>query len=159
MEDREHEFVSEFDEMTTTDRIRMLKTALPYADMSMQRYMAIYIKLLELMYIINYFRNEPQKFSARFSKCKSNDPREVMNGLKKYCSKSEQASVEQILQMMQAFEMYQKYSALMQPLAAMNAGASDSCGTASSSAKDPLASLMGMLSPEQQKMFEMFKEM
>lgn len=159
MGDREQEFVSEFDEMTTTDRIRMFKAALPYVDIGIQKYMAIYIKLLELMYIMNYFRNEPQKFSARFTRHKSNDPREVMNGLRKYCSKSEQASVDQLLQMMQAFEMYQKYSSLIQPLAAMN---TDNCGSESSagtSGSDPIASLMGMLSPEQQKMFEMFREM
>lgn len=164
MSDMKQEFVSEFDEMTTTDRIRMLKSALPYVEISMQKYMAIYIKLLELMYIISYFRNEPQKFAARFSKCKSNDPREVMKGLKKYCSKSEQASVDQILQMMQAFEMYQKYSAFLQPFASMgndseNADGASAAGSASASGKDPLSSLMGMLSPEQLKMFEMFKEM
>ena len=158
MEDNENEFVLEFDDMTTTDRIRMLKAALPYVDIGMQRYMAIYIKFLELMYTISYFRNEPQKFSAHFTKCKSSDPREIMNGLKKYCSKNEQASMEQMLQMMQAFEMYKKYSAIMQPLAAMNAS-SDDGPTQSSGDSDPLASLMGMLSPEQKQMFEMFREM
>ncbi len=146
MGDSEHEFVSEFDNITTTDRIRMLKSALPYVEIGMQKYMAIYIKFLELMYTIQYFRNEPQNFSAHFSKGNNNDPREIMNGIKKYCSKSEQASMEQILQMMQAFEMYKKYQSVMQPLASMNS-------------EDPLSSLMGMLTPEQQKMFEMFKEM
>ena len=155
MEDNENEFVSEFDDMTTTDRIRMLKAALPYVDIGMQRYMAIYIKFLELMYTISYFRNEPQKFSAHFTKCKSSDPREIMNGLKKYCSKSEQASVEQILQMMQAFEMYKKYSAFMQPFESMNAGTSEDSG----GDNNPFSSLVGMLSPEQKKMFEAFREM
>ena len=45
MDHKENEYISEFDEMTTTDRIRMLKAALPYVEIGMQQYMAIYIKL------------------------------------------------------------------------------------------------------------------
>lgn len=55
----EHNRVIAFDTLFSTNHIQMLKVMLPYLDNQMQKFMAIYIKFLELNYTIDFYKRNP----------------------------------------------------------------------------------------------------
>lgn len=107
-----------FDKILTTNRIQILKTALPYVDAPFQKYLAIYIKFLELQYTISYFKSHSFPFLSSPSQKEGSSSElpflQMFHEMKEYCGEEEKKKFEQIFQMFQAFQMYEKYQSLFQ---------------------------------------------
>ena len=126
-----------FDSLITPPFLYTLKLLLPYIPSSMQRFLGIYIKYLELRHAMEYF----QGFTS------NPQPRDILDGLKPYMSPAEKEMMEQMSGMMNMMEMVQNMQAM-----------SD---TSDQEHQDinPLDLMKGMLSPEQQDMFDMYNAM
>lgn len=135
--------VMAFDALYTNNQIQKLKVLLPYVEPAMQKQMAIYIKYRELQYTMQLFQKHPFQIC---SACEKNKPdfRKLCHELKPYSSESEIQQLEQITSLFQAMEMYQEMSQTMSSMQ----GFDDNTSMESF--------LMGMLSPEQKSMFEVF---
>ena len=57
MEDIRQDSILPFDTCFCNDHIRMLKILVPFLDSSIQKYLALYIKYLEIRYIMECFRH------------------------------------------------------------------------------------------------------
>lgn len=147
--------VMAFDALYTNNQIQKLKVILPYIDPSMQKNMAIYIKYLELKYTMNLFKKHPFHVCSTNEQRQTPDIRKLCHELKPYCSEAESQQLEQMTSMLQTMEMYQEMSQTMSAMQELfpDIGKSDTSNIFGSS-MDEL--LMGMLSPEQKEMFEVF---
>ncbi len=126
-----------FDNLVTPPFLYTLKLLLPYTPASAQRFLAIYIKFLELRYAMEHFRGFPSDTSSQ----------NILEGLKPYMSPSEKEMMEQMSSMMNMMEMVQNMQAM-----------SDSSSKDSGNF-NPMDMMKGMLSPEQQEMFDMYNTM
>lgn len=124
-----------FDNLVTPPFLYTLKLLLPYTPPSVQRFFGIYIKFLEFRHTMEYF----QGFSS--------SPSNILEGLKPYMNPAEKEMMEQMSGMMNMMEMVQNMQAM-----------SD---TSDQEHQDinPLDLMKGMLSPEQQDMFDMYNAM
>ena len=167
--DNSHDF--DFDTCMTTGQIGMMKGILPFIEMPLQKYLAIYIKVLELQYVISYFRDH--KDGIPTCSCETDKgPLSLLQNVRKYSSSKEGEMIDQMLQMMKAFEMYQNYSEMLKPFMdtfqmsgddAPCEDGQDENGPEHTKSPIPgdnmISKLQGMLTPEQQAMFETFKDM
>ena len=126
-----------FDSLITPPFLYTLKLLLPYTPPSMQRFLGIYIKFLELRHAMEYF----QGFASHAQ------PKDMLDGLKPYMSPAEKEMMEQMSGMMNMMEMVQNMQAMS------DSSPQDSGGF------NPLDMMKGMLSPEQQEMFDMYNAM
>ena len=126
-----------FDSLITPPFLYTLKLLLPYIPSSMQRFLGIYIKYLELRRAMEYF----QGFTS------NPQPRDILDGLKPYMSPAEKEMMEQMSGMMNMMEMVQNMQAMSD---------SSSQGMAGF---NPMDMMKGMLTPEQQEMFDMYNAM
>ena len=129
-----------FDNLVTPPFLYTLKLMLPYTPPSVQRFFGIYIKFLELHHTMEYF----QGFS-------SSSPSNILEGLKPYMEPAEKEMMEQMSSMMNMMEM-------VRGMQSMSDDASDSSSQGFGSF-NPMDMMKGMLSPEQQEMFEMYNTM
>ena len=128
-----------FDNLVTPPFLYTLKLMLPYTPPSVQRFFGIYIKFLELRHTMEYF----QGFSS--------SPANILEGLKPYMGPAEKEMMEQMSGMMNMMEM-------VRGMQSMSDDASDSSSQGFGSF-NPMDMMKGMLSPEQQEMFEMYNTM
>lgn len=126
-----------FDSLVTPPFLYTLKLLLPYIPSSMQRFLGIYIKYLELRHAMEYF----QGFSS------NSHPVDMLDGLKPYMSPAEKEMLEQISGIMNMMEMVQNMQSM-----------SDTSDSEHHSF-NPTDMIKGMLSPEQQEMFDMYNTM
>ena len=139
MEQKPPKPMTPFDNLVTPPFLYTLKLLLPYTPPSAQRFIGIYIKFLELHHTMEYF----QGFSS--------SPSNMLEGLKPYMDPAEKEMMEQMSSMMNMMEMVRGIKYLPE-------------GTSDSSAQgfgafNPMDMMKGMLSPEQQEMFEMYSTM
>jgi len=170
-----------FDTLFCTNHIQMLKVMLPYMDNQTQKSMAIYIKFLELSYTLEYFRKHPYPLCGCVEREETPDLSKMCSELLPYCTESEKAQIEQILNISRSMEMYKEMSQTMEM---MKEFMPDTASFMDSSFKDPereynssdegekgssqeksreasgnfdmMNMLMNMLTPEQRQMYEMF---
>ncbi len=128
-----------FDNLVTPPFLYTLKLMLPYTPPSVQRFFGIYIKFLELRHTMEYF----QGFSS--------SPANILEGLKPYMGPAEKEMMEQMSSMMNMMEM-------VRGMQSMSDDASDS-SSQGFGLFNPMDMMKGMLSPEQQEMFEMYNTM
>ena len=129
-----------FDNLVTPPFLYTLKLLLPYTPPSVQRFFGIYIKFLELRHTMEYFQGFD--FSS---------PANILEGLKPYMEPAEKEMMEQMSSMMNMMEM-------VRSMQSMPEGTSDSSAQGFG-AFNPMDMMKGMLSPEQQEMFEMYSTM
>ena len=129
-----------FDNLVTPPFLYTLKLLLPYTPPSMQRFFGIYITFLELRHPVEYFQGFD--FSS---------PANILEGLKPYMEPAEKEMMEQMSSMMNMMEM-------VRGMQSMSDDASDSSSQGFGSF-NPMDMMKGMLSPEQQEMFEMYNTM
>lgn len=167
MDSDEHNKVIAFDTLFSTNHISMLKIMLPYMDNQIQKYFAIYIKFLELNYTIDYFKKYKAPIYGCMDQAGSPDLFKLCNELLPYCSESEKKQIEQIRNIFQSMEMYKEMSKtmemmkdLMPEMGSMGNFSDLFSGNGSSGQEsggpDIMSMLMGMLSPEQKEMFDLF---
>lgn len=155
MEKKEHDKITAFDTLFTTNHIQMLKIVMPYLDMSMRKKLAVYIKYLELQYTLSYYSSHSVELCGCAMHSKDSIEKEDFNISKicseilPYCTAEEKQKVEQLSGMFRSIEMYREMSQtfeMMKDFAPGPGGGEDGM----------LDMLMNMLSPEQKSMFDMF---
>ena len=169
-----------FDEWTVPKELHILKLLLPYTPASSQQALGILVKVIELQHTFQYFQQQKnvlhsQEFSAGFS-----SPLDMLEEIAPYLP-PEQAemlgtfrnmmNIMDMVQMMQEFsaganqELYEsggpETDASSENSSQYNADRREPQKTSGSfgGGFDPMQLVMGMLSPEQQEMFEMYQTM
>ncbi len=98
-----------FDIETQSRNIQMLKTVIPYIDGARQKNFALLIKFLELRNVASLFNDEPGSISM----CATDDPSEkrmqLLNDIKKFCTPTEQDSIDMMLTAFQMFSSYDTF--------------------------------------------------
>lgn len=97
-----------FDTLFCTNHIKMLKVLLFFLDSSMQKFLAVYIKIQELQYIISYFDThssiKPDNFDFNLL-CQEIIP---------YCGPEERKKIEQFTQLQQMMEQFNQINQTME---------------------------------------------
>lgn len=156
----ENESVVLFDTLYTHNHIQILKVLLPYFDADSRKNLAVMIKFMELEYTMEYVNRHPPllkaaAFEKDAGKKKQPDIVEIFEQIKLFCTPSERAMFDQLTNMKKSLDMYQEVMDMMQMLGPLTQP--DSNASSSAGGINPLDLLKGMLSPEQQNMFEMFQ--
>lgn len=134
MEDWNSNQMTPFDRRTTTQSLQITKLLIPYLPPQMQRIMAIYIKFME-------FQNTLASFHV--FRQTAHSTQDVFQELKPYMPPSACESIDNLMNMMSMMELFQSFQ--------------DASG--SEGDFDPMSMMQGMLTPEQQNMFEMYNTM
>ena len=136
-ENQEIDPVTAFDTLYTSNQLQMLKIVLPYMQDTMQRFIAIYIKLNELMIAFHFS-------SGSYPVKKETDLTGMLRYLSPYLSDSEKEMMNQFSSMQENMEQFKQMSQMMQMMNEMGGSPEDA--------------LQGFLSEEQMAMFKMFGE-
>lgn len=137
MEDWTINQMTPFDCRIATQSLQLTKLLIPYLPRETQRIMAIYVKFME-------FQNTWSSFHA--FKQKSYTTQDIFQDLRPYMPPSACDSIDNIMNMMSMMEM-------MQSMQNTDSGESSDFGF------DPMQMMQGMLTPEQQEMFDMYNNM
>lgn len=185
MEPKENEAVAAFDTLYTNNHIQILKILLPHFDSKGRKRLAILIKFMELRYTMEYFSRHTAEDERDGTK--QPDIVRIFEQIKNFCTPSERAMFDQLANLKKSMEMYEEMTNMMQLFSQLMPEGEDASfekqtvpehdnpdhpcqepspdgGSASSGQSfppfgdaNPMNMLKGMLSPEQQAMFEMFQ--
>lgn len=103
-----------FDTLFTTNRIQILKVLMTYMEPIAQKQIAIYIKLSELQYTMDFFSKHP---IAKFSSCESKpdlDAGNLCDEILPLCNQEERNRILQMKNMYQNFQQMQEMMDMMQ---------------------------------------------
>lgn len=148
-----------FDTLYTANYIQILKIMLPYTNVSIQKTLAIFIKYLEFQYIIKLpshaFKHPDQQDGMLDSSL-------MIQEIKPLCNPEDQVKLDQMLNMLQSFEMFSQMQEMMSFMGEMQSSNeqndSTNLGLGGIDFSNISSLLSGMLSPDQMAMFEMFQQ-
>ena len=152
MEGPRNRAVTAFDTLYTTNHIRILKILLPFVDEPARRNLTVLIKFLELQYTVDCLRRTPVQTPDADHDGRA-DIAALFAQIRDFCTPAERAALEQLARLKKNMELYEEMAGMMQLLS--RSEQEDSAPLSGS--PDPMELLKGMLSPEQQAMFEMFQ--
>ena len=130
--------LSPFDELTIPSELQLLKLILPYTPVTNQKMLGILIKFLELEYTIDFFQHCTLKLHSQTTDAPISFSN-IISEIAPYLSKRDSqmlASVQNILNILEMMQTFQD-----------------------TSSTSPADLFSGMLSPEQQEMFQMYQTM
>lgn len=150
-----------FDTLYTTNHMKILKLLLPYLEPEHQKKLAIFIKLQELMFTLNFLKQySASLYNSDFTRKKKLDLNVLLPLLTPYCSQSEKNTLSgfaQMQNMMHMMEEMQQYMPMIQQfMSSMSGEENNSGGIGSSDTNSMIEMLKNMMSEEQQAMFSMF---
>lgn len=166
----ENKAVIAFDTLYTQNHIQILKILLPYFDPYGQSHLAVWIKYLELRYTLEYVSRHPSPpYKNQTSGTSSPDFAVLFEQIKNFCSPREKALFGELLNLQKNLELFEEMKGMMQLFETLRESApdvdadtaanTDCSGTNPAAGNfDPMTFLKGMLSPEQQEMFEAFRD-
>lgn len=149
MEPRQPEPMTPFDEITVPRQLRFLKLLLPFLPASNRQMLGILIKSMELQHTIQLFQNTADSIFQQISengRKPLNNPADLLEMMLPYLSSEELETANTFRSAMSMMEMMQMFS---QQREHSNEDPSF----------HPMDMMMGMLSPEQQEMFENYQAM
>ncbi|HJC56613.1 MAG TPA: hypothetical protein H9700_04495 [Candidatus Eisenbergiella intestinipullorum] len=156
MEKQEQDSIQAFDTLYTTNQIQILKILLPYCAPDTQRSLAVLIRFLELQYTLSFVRSHPEAFHSP----PSLSFEELCEKISSYCPPALRTMLEQFQSMQNAMRMYEEMRQMMELFGDAGTGPTGGSKESASSegpSLDPMSMLMGMLSPSQKEMFQMFQ--
>ncbi len=153
MENKPPRPMTPFDELTTSPQLQMLKLFLPYTPASNQQFLGVFIKFLELQETLSFFHNKRESLQQQAFHGENSSPLKILEELKPYMPRQEAEMMDTFLNMMNIMEMVQMFQAEMPKQDNDNEPSSSEGGF------NPMEMMMGMLTPEQQGMFEMYNSM
>lgn len=178
MEKKPPKPMTPFDEMVTPPHLQMLKLFLPYTPASNQQFLGIFIKFMEFQQTISFFQNSSSPLhSQTFGKDPAESPSDMLQDLKPYLPPQASEMMDTFTNMMSMMEMMQMMQENMpeqenaSPDGSGNFSDGDSnqgsrpgedsaqAGNASFGGFNPMDMMMGMMTPEQQNMFQMYNTM
>ena len=142
MENNNLDSITAFDTLYTTNHLQMMKILLPHLQEDMQSHIAVYIKLNEFLFALQF--SKESRLHPSPSPKKVVDIQEIICEISQYMNGNEKEMLKKLADMKDNMEKFQQISQMMQ----MMEGASDS----------PESILQGFLSEEQMAMFNMFQE-
>lgn len=143
MEKQETDCITTFDTLYTSNRMQMLKILFPYLQPAMQSYIAIYIKLNELLITLHFFK-ECTSHPTDFRKKKDLNLPSLINDLSPFLNSEEKDMLHKFSEMQDMMENLSQITQMMQ----MMEGSDNSTDSI----------LNNLLSEEQLSMFKMFQE-
>lgn len=136
-----------FDELVTTPELQIMKLLIPYAPASGQQTLAGMVKFMELKQALRLFRRQSGGLTAQM--IPDNDPSsplDILNSFRPYLGPRGTSMLDMIInikEMMSVMEMMQ---------------AAQSSPEGTGTPPNPMDLLSGMLSPDQQEMFQMYSD-
>lgn len=147
MDHFENSLMTPFDRLVSSDRLQMMKLAIPYIPPSGQRMMALYIKFEELKSTFHFFEHFKSDIHSQAFERKISSPSDILNELLPFLPEKERESMEQITNMLSMMDMFTSMQA------------SDNEGGAGMGGMNPMELLKGMMPSGQQEMFDMYSAM
>lgn len=147
MEHHTSEPMTPFDQLVSSQNLQILKLLIPYTPPENQRFLAIYVKFLELQHTISFFQNFQNDVASQDFEKKIFSPTDLIQEMQPYISEEISETMDTILNMMNMMEVFQTVQ---------NASGS---AEDTDSGFDPMSMMKNMLNPEQQDMFEMYNTM
>lgn len=140
--EREELKFTELDYLIGDHHLQMIKAALPYVQVSQQKFLSLLVKGNELMRTLELFQEGPEGEMGICSVEQDKiSPIEMLNAMKPYGTKQEQDLLDVIINLMQGFQIRRNYQE--------SAPAQDNASPALM-----LEKLKAILSPEQQSRLE-----
>lgn len=130
-----------FDQFTSSTQLQMLKLMLPYMPPGNQRMLAIYVRFSELQHTMDFFRQPKGAVSAQNFQKKASSPLQILEEIRPFLNTKDVERIDMLLKAINMMDMFSEFQS--------SAGEDD----------NPLSMMMGMLSPEQQEMFQMYSTM
>ena len=161
------EAILAFDTLYTTNHMKILKLLIPYLETEYQQKLAVFIKLQELMFTLNFFRQySASLYSPDFKQGKKMDLNTLIPLLIPYCNEAEKNIISQFSQiqnMMNMMEQMQVYMPMIQQLISSMSGDDTNPDGMNQNGLDLggnnlMDMLKNMMSEEQQAMFTMFMD-
>lgn len=150
-----------FDELTMPSELQTLKLLLPYTPVSRQQSVWIMIKFMELQYTIQFFSHPENLLHTQAFRHFPASLAEMLEEISPYLPPEEAEMLDTFRNVMNIMEMMQMFQN------SSDFSENDSENTASAAQNsplnfggmNPLDLMSGMLSPEQQEMFQMYQSM
>ncbi len=107
MDKKDMDIVTPFDQLTSSKNLRMMKLMIPYIAPESQRFLAVYVRFLELQNTIQFFRHftsglHTQNFTPT-------SPLEIFQEIAPYMSSEFGETFDQLSNMMNMMEMMQSF--------------------------------------------------
>jgi len=174
MDFSERDRVAAFDTLFTTNQIQKLKVFMSFLDERWQKHLAVYIKYQELQYTISCSKSQSFRLNDGCEKDSSGDFQALIKALIPYSEEKDRKLLEQFSGMFQTMEMFKQLAPMMDLMKNVMPDMADGGGMfgnignlfgglgnmgAGNGGEDVIMNmLMGMMTPEQRKMYEMFDE-
>lgn len=119
MEDIRQDSVLPFDTCFCNDHIRMLKILVPFMDSSLQKYLALYIKYLEIRYIMECFNHPILLTGTCFDTKKPRNNMDFTSILDRITPLCSPAQKEQFLHIRNLFDTFMNLKNMMEMMESM----------------------------------------
>jgi hypothetical protein len=143
-----------FDELTIPEEVQMLKLLLPYTPASGQKNIGILIRFLELQHTIQFFRHSTMGTDVTSSGHSSASFLEILEAISPYLAPKDAEMIRTFREFMNIMEMAQTLQSGFSDQEECTDDGNNSFGNL-----NPMDLMKGMLSPEQQEMFQMYQTM
>ncbi len=110
MEDIRQDSILAFDTCFTNNHICMLKILFPFCESSLQKYLAIYIHVLELQYTLSDF----PRLSKNFCNTDSHEPLLIFDKLLPYCTPKEKQTFSGFRNLFETMENFKNMMSMME---------------------------------------------
>ena len=165
-----------FDEWTVPRELHILKLLIPYTPAASQQTLGILVKIMELQHTFQYFQQQKNALHSQEASAGFSSPLDMLEEIAPYLP-PEQAEMlgtfRNMMNIMDMVQMMQEFSGGMEtdfdPSGSPDSEASSGNGAGRREGEpsfgmfgggfDPMQLMMGMLSPEQQEMFQMYQTM
>ena len=165
-----------FDEWTVPRELHILKLLIPYTPAASQQTLGILVKIMELQHTFQYFQQQKNALHSQEASAGFSSPLDMLEEIAPYLP-PEQAEMlgtfRNMMNIMDMVQMMQEFSGGMEtdfdpsgsPDSEASSGNDAGCREGEPSfgmfggGFGPMQLMMGMLSPEQQEMFQMYQTM
>lgn len=94
--DSESFIPTEFDLLTQSNQLQMLKTILPYIPTANQKEYALFIKCMEIKNCMDTFSDTTQSFSACSFDSPMEELQQLLTDIRPFCSENEKQQIDQL---------------------------------------------------------------
>lgn len=137
--------LTDFDNLTFSHSLQMLKAALPYMNNSEQRTFTVFIKIFELRNALSLIQEEDNQLTACSENAEGSQILNMLNHIRDFCTDKEKEFIDLFINFNQAFQLFSSYRA------SMPEGQSDN--------NNMFDMLKNLLTPEQQAAFDGYSQM
>lgn len=165
-----------FDEWTVPRELHILKLLIPYTPAASQQTLGILVKIMELQHTFQYFQQQKNALHSQEASAGFSSPLDMLEEIAPYLPPEHAqmlGTFRNMMNIMDMVQMMQEFSGGMEtdfaPSGSPDSEASSGNGAGCREGEpsfgmfgggfDPMQLMMGMLSPEQQEMFQMYQTM